>query len=82
MLWASIKLTKEFVNKRDFAGVLMITLTLTLLTAWSQKEIQQEFSEKPSFPAIMAPYLKPISEPAPINDFLKEAGEELFRPRK
>lgn len=82
MLWASIKLTKEFVNKRDFAGVLTISLTLTLLAAWSQKEIQQEFSAKPSYPAIMAPYLKPISEPEPINDFLKEAGAELFQPKK
>ncbi len=80
MLWASARLTKDFVTRKEVIKFAGITLVLIVLTAWSTEDIKIGFSAKPSYPTQLAPYLKPWSESLPLDSFLKDSGPEIFKP--
>jgi hypothetical protein len=79
MFWGSVKLTKDLVKWADVAKLTSIALLFILLSAWGSQDIRFEFSGSPSYPANLAPYLGPLSEPESFEDFLEKSGPELYK---
>ncbi len=82
MFWASIQLTKDLIKPRDYLQPVIISLILLFLTAWGEQKIQFAFSRKPAYSAKLAPYLKPITEPVTLDQFLEDSGSDLFKSGK
>ncbi len=79
MFWASARLTKDLVKWADLAKLTSIALLFILLSAWGSQDFRFEFSGNPSYPANLAPYLEPMSEPEPFTDFLEKSGPKLYK---
>lgn len=79
ILWASLRLVRDTVKWSDVARLSSISVLIILLSAWGSQDIRFEFSNSPSFPDNLAPYLEPLSEPGSLEEFLDKSGPKLFK---
>ena len=79
MFWLSLRLTKDIPTRRDFIRLASIALSITIFSAWGADAINLDFSSKPSFTSHLSPYLGPLTEAMPLDNFLLESGKELFK---
>ena len=79
IFWASLRLVRDTVKWPDVAKLSSMALLFVLLSAWGSQDIRFEFSSNPSYPANLAPYLEPLSEPQPFEDFLKKSGPKIYK---
>ena len=79
MFWASVKMANNFVRWTDTIKLSAVAIVFVLMTGWSAKEIQFDFSDDPSYPSHLVPYLKPLSEPELFENFLEKSGPKLYK---
>ncbi len=79
MFWSSLKLANTTIKWTAVAELSAVSLMFVLLIGWGAKDIRLDFSGDPSYPNHLAPYLKPLSEPQPFENFLEKSGPKLYR---
>jgi len=81
-LYLSLKLTKGKGTRMDHWSILLMAIFSMIIFVWKPKEMKTGFLKDPSYPAKIAPYLGPLSEPSSIDLFLDESGRKLFKNEK
>ena len=77
MFWASVRVSSDSMQRKDIAKLAFIALIFTVMTTWSAPG-RGQFSSKPSYPAMMAPWFQPLTQPLPVDAFLDESRGKLF----
>ena len=78
LLYACVRLTHDFISKKDIVPLAWLTVFITLISALSGDVIQLGFQSTPTFNSHLAPYMEPLSEPASLDQFLESSSRDLF----
>ena len=77
MFWASVRVSSDSLKRKDIAKLAFIALIFTVMATWTTLGLGQ-FSSRPSFPAVMAPWFQPPTNPLAVDAFLDESRGKLF----